>query len=58
MAIIIKHIEVQTVVERRIVNETEISDSVYLKIIDAVVLELKQRQLNISTRSSDNDRER
>lgn len=41
MAIVIKEIEVRTIVEKRIVQDVEISNKVYTKIINQVILKLR-----------------
>lgn len=53
MAIVIKEIEVKTTVEKKIILESEISSSIYAKIVNDVVFELSQnrpKQVNTNKR--------
>lgn len=55
MAIIIKEIEVKTIVEKRILTDIEIPKSIYKKIINEVVSKLKS---NLPKQQSLKKRER
>lgn len=44
MAIIIKEIEVKTIVEKKIIQDIEIPKSVYTKITNAVISKLNKSQ--------------
>lgn len=53
MALIIKEIQVNTVIEKKVIRETEISEAVYRKIEENVIRKVSHRLLGQQQPSAD-----